>query len=196
MVADQWAGLGAYLSTTSPSSDRVATTAAPATSSWALGDVLVDLFGEIHADEVLIDGFAGLSGGQVEAALAQALGFASGFDGVAATGSGARRAPASGSARSPGTLTINLGIAATGGNTAQTSTVNVVVVDQEANAASDAQVSDALGQGVRAAVEAVRRRDRRPATPPSIPPTWRCSSTPPRAPRSSSPATPPPATPR
>jgi hypothetical protein len=54
-----------------------------------------------------------------------------------------------------GTLTINLGIAVTGGNSAQTSTVNVMVVDQQADAASDTQVANALGQGVRAAVEAV-----------------------------------------
>ena len=154
VVTDQWAGLGAYLSNYLAQLGSGATTATPATSSWALGDVLVDLFGEIHADEVLIDGFAALSGGQVEAAVAQALGFASGFDTIAGSGPGAT-GPRIRVRQVTGTLTINLGIAATGGNTAQTSTVNVVVVDQEANAASDAQVSNALGQGVRAAVQAV-----------------------------------------
>ena len=154
VVTDQWAGLGAYLSNYLAQLGSGATTATPATSSWALGDVLVDLFGEIHADDVLIDGFAALSGGQVEAAVAQALGFASGFDTIAGSGPGAA-GPRIRVRQVTGTLTINLGIAATGGNTAQTSTVNVVVVDQEANAASDAQVSNALGQGVRAAVQAV-----------------------------------------
>jgi hypothetical protein len=154
VVTDQWAGLGAYLTEYLAQLGSGATTATPTSSSWALGDVLVDLFGEIHADEILIDGFAGLSGGQVEAAVAQALGFADGFGGIAGSGPTAT-GPRIRVRQITGTLTINLGIAATGGNRAQTSTVNVVVVDQQADAASDAQVSNALGQGVRAAVQAV-----------------------------------------
>ena len=142
--------------------------------------MLVDLFGEIHADEVLIDGFAGLSGGAVEAAIAQALGFAGRVRRPTATGTAAT-GPRIRVRQVTGTLTINLGIAATGGNTAETSTVNVVVVDQQSQAASDSQVSAALGQGLRAAVAGGRRAGRWPATPPSTPPTWRSSSTPPPA---------------
>ena len=153
VVADQWAGLGAYLSDYLAQLGTGSALAEPSTSSWALGDVLVDLFGEIHADEVLIDGFAGLSGGAVEAAIAQALGFPADFDDLTATGTSAT-GPRIRVRQVTGTLTINLGIAATGGNTAETSTVNVVVVDQQSQAASDSQVSAALGQGLRAAVEA------------------------------------------
>ena len=153
VVADQWAGLGTYLAGYLAQLGSGTATAAPATSSWALGDVLVDLFGEIQADEVLIDGLAGLSGGQVEAAVAQALGFASGLDGPAATGPTAA-GPRVRVRQVTGTLTINLGIASTGSNTARTGTVNVVVVDQAATPANDAQVTRAVDQGVRAAVQA------------------------------------------
>jgi hypothetical protein len=155
IVAGQWAGLGDYLTGYLAQLGTGTPTSAASTSSWALGDVLVDLFGEIHADEVLIDGFGALSGGQIEASIAQALGFADGFgDDIAGTGVGGA-GPSIRVRQITGTLTINLGIASTGANTAQTATVNVTVVDQESAAASESQVSAALGQGVRAALQAV-----------------------------------------
>ena len=155
VIAGQWAGLGEYLTGYLTQLGTGAPTAAASTSSFALGDVLVDLFGEIHADEVLIDGFGALSGGQVEASIAQALGFADGFgDDIVGTGLGGA-GPRIRVRQVTGTLTINLGIASTGDNTAETATVNVTVVDQESEAASEAQVSAALGQGVRAALQAV-----------------------------------------
>jgi hypothetical protein len=153
VIAGQWAGLGDFLSGYLTQLGAGSTTASPATSSWALGDVLVDLFGEIHADEVLLDGFAALSGGQVEAAVAQALGFAAGFDDIEGTGPGG--GPRIRVRQVTGNLTINLGIASTGSNTAESTTVNVVVVDQESRAASESEVSNALGRGVRAALQAV-----------------------------------------
>lgn len=153
VIAGQWAGLGDFLAGYLDQLGTGATTASPATSSWTLGDVLVDLFGEIHADDVLIDGFGALSGGQVEAAIAQALGFADGFDGIASTGPGG--GPRIRVRQVTGTLTINLGIASTGGNTAETATVNVTVVDQESQAASETQVTSALGRGLRAALQTV-----------------------------------------
>ena len=153
VISGQWAGLGDQLAGYLAQLGSGTATASPTTSSWALGDVLVDLFGEIHADEVLIDGFGALSGGQVEAAIAQALGFAGTFDGIAATGpSGGPRIRVR---QVTGTLTINLGIASTGSNTAETATVNVAVIDQTGQAASDAQVESALGKGLRAALQAV-----------------------------------------
>jgi hypothetical protein len=154
VIAGQWAGLGEFLAGYLAQLGAGATTAAPATSSWDLGDVLVDLFGEIHADEVLIDGFGALSAGQVEAAIAQALGFAEGFDDITGTGPGGT-GPRIRVRQVTGTLTINLGIASTGDNTAETATVDVVVVDQQGAAASESQVSSALGRGVRAALQAV-----------------------------------------
>jgi hypothetical protein len=153
VIAGQWAGLGEYL-TGYLTQLGTGTPTAASSSSWALGDVLVDLFGEIHADEVLIDGFGALSGGQLEASIARALGFAEGFgDDIVGTGMGG--GPRIRVRQVTGTLTINLGIASTGGNTAETATVNVTVVDQQSDAASEAEVSAALGQGVRAALQAV-----------------------------------------
>lgn len=154
IISGQWAGLGDYLTGYLAQLGTGTTTASPSTSSWTLGDVLVDLFGEIHADEVLIDGFGALSGGQIEASIAQALGFTDGFDDMAGTGPGGA-GPRIRVRQITGTLTINLGIASTGDNTAETATVNVTVVDQEGQAASETQVSNALGRGVRAALQAV-----------------------------------------
>jgi hypothetical protein len=153
VIEGQWAGLGDFLVGYLTQLGAGTTTASPATSSWALGDVLVDVFGEIHADEVLIDGFAELSGGQVEAAVAQTLGFASGFDGIEGTGPGG--GPTIRVRQVTGTLTIDLGIASTGSDTAENATVEVVVVNEASAAASKSEVSSAVGRGLRAALQAV-----------------------------------------
>jgi hypothetical protein len=54
-----------------------------------------------------------------------------------------------------GTLTINLSVANTGGNSASTNTVNFVLIEQEGQAATDAQVTAALGRGAQAVAQAL-----------------------------------------
>ena len=194
VVADQWAGLGAYLSGYLAQLGTGSALAAPSASSWALGDVLVDLFGEIHADEVLIDGFGALSGGRSRRPSPRRSGSPAGFDATWSPPGRRRRAPHPGP---PGH-----------GDTHDQPRDRLDRRQHRPDVDGQRRRRRPAGRGGER-LAGVRRprpgraapRSRRSpaarwrATPRSIPPTWRSSSTPPPGRPSSSPATPPRRTP-
>jgi hypothetical protein len=135
----QWANVGSFVASYLHALQSGHAAALPGTSQFALGDVLVDLFGDLAVSDVLLDGFGALSGGQAEAAIAQALGFVDGATDIAAGGAG----PQIRVRQISGVLTVNLGVANTGANAATNRAVNVVVIDQAAGASSEGSLQHA-----------------------------------------------------